>query len=243
MTPNNKTVDRLFYLVAALVALIGLASFLLSYAALVALAASNGIAGWLAYLWPFVVDISLIVYTGAVLVAQLQHRPARLPIALTVLFSLVTIAGNVLHAPPTALGWFVAALPPLSLILGSEVLRTMGHHSITRAGLVDTINDLARQQQHAGGELSKLNGQIEAARSKLAELKQDILREKSGNVLEMNAARQAKIDIRRQEVLNSLSQGLDKNDIAAALGVGVKTIRRDIRELNGRAVAAQGGGL
>lgn len=246
---DNRIVNMIFWAVAAAVVAIGAGSFALSFNALHDLAQQNGQPARLAWIWPAIVDISLVIYTAAVLVAQLQRRPARLPIALTVGYGLVTVAGNLLHAPGTPAGYFVAALPPLSLILGTELLRVMAKHQIEYRAALASLAELAAQQQQAQAELDqlrqqaaadldKLTGQIEAKQAQLDRLKGDISEAKTGknarSVEEMNAARQDKIEARRQEVLDLLAQGKDKSEIAESLDVSVKTIHRDIKALNGK---------
>lgn len=139
----------IFWAVTLAVVAIAAGSFALSFNALHDLAQQNGQPARLAWIWPVIVDVSVIVYTLSILAAQLQRRPARLPIALVAGYGLVTIAGNILHAPGTAAGYFVAMLPPLSLILATEALRVMARHQIERGHTVATLGKLAAQQQQA----------------------------------------------------------------------------------------------
>ena len=117
--------DRIFWAVAVAVVLIALGSFTLSFMALKDLAAANGAPVHLAFIWPLIVDVSVIVFTAAILVSQLQRRGAKLAIGLTIFYAVVSIMGNVMHAPGNPLGWFIAIIPPLSLIFATEMLRAM----------------------------------------------------------------------------------------------------------------------
>ncbi len=239
-----KTTTRIFWITAAAVALIAAGSFALSYSALMQLAAANGVSGRLAYIWPLIVDVSVIVFTAAVLVAQLQRRGAKLPIALTGFYALVTIAGNVLQAPPTALGWFVAALPPLSLIAATEMLRAMAHHNITHATAVTSLAELDAQVADRRNELVTLNRQIatagaelEIAAAQVATVKRNNtalnIGQSAGNVTRLQAG---KVDAKEQR-LNELVTYLGANpdasvtDAAAVVGVTRQSVTRYVNEL------------
>lgn len=250
MTTKDPTA-HIFWLVAVLVVAIALGSFGLSYTAQLALAIDNGIPQRLAWIWPLIVDVSVIVFTAAILVSQLQRRGAKLAIFLTGFYASVTIAGNVLHAPATSLGWFVAILPPLSLIFATEMLRAMAHHNILQRGKVVTLATLETAIDAARTELDAITRQADDKRQKLARLKEEISQTKHLTVaakrdnstrfipgdLEMldraNEARDDKIAMRRQQVLALLDAGFDKEAIAAELNVSPRTIHRDLQSLNG----------
>lgn len=158
---NNRTITLLFWFVA-----LAAGAFGLSFNALFDLATKQGgIPHHLGWIWPVIVDLSLCVYTAAILVAQLQSRPAKFPVGLVIFYGLVTILGNVLHAPQTPVGWFVASLPPLSLIFGTEVLRTMAHHIIERQNVTASLADLtatADEKRQQIADLDQQNTQAQA---------------------------------------------------------------------------------
>ena len=244
----NSPTTKIFWFVTIAVILIALGSFALSYAALVELAAANGVKGWLAYIWPLIVDVSVIVFTAAILVAQLQKRGAKLPIALTGFYAVVTITGNVLHAPFTALGWFVAVLPPLSLIAATEMLRAMAHHTITHAAAVTSLAELNTAVKGAQAELHTLTTQIDTKEQQLNTLGAQIetakcniaalnFEENQGNVTpKIDALNAAKVDAKQQR-LNTLVTFLGDNpqasltDAAAVVDVTRQTVRRYVTEL------------
>lgn len=240
---ENKIVNRFFWIIAAAVALIAAGSFTWSFVALWELAEANSNQAGLGWIWPLITDLSMVIYTGAILVAQVQRRPARLPIALTILYSVVTVVGNVVHSPQTPLGWFVGILPPLSLVFGTEMLRSMGHHIIERAATVATLAELAADSDRARAQLAALLSQKDKAAADLemlrAEIKTGKIQQKAASIEELNAARQAKIEARRGQVLDLLGQRLSQEEIAGRLGVSVRTVRNDVRQLNGKAVEAQ----
>lgn len=97
-------------------------SFALSYDALHQLAVANQVPRPLAWIWPLIVDGFIIVASLAILHAVQHGRTARYPWSLLVAFSTLSVAFNVLHAPPTAIARLVAAIPPLTLVLSFELL-------------------------------------------------------------------------------------------------------------------------
>lgn len=233
----NGTVSVIFWFVALAVAAVAAGSFTLSFQALHALAVENGQPASLAWIWPLVVDVSVVIYTAAILVAQLQTRDARLAITLTIGYGIVTITGNILHAPPSPTGWFVAALPPVSVILGTEMIRVMLKHRISEAGLIASLADLIAERDAGRSQLDDLHAQIDQASERLDALKaaqMDHLHAKSANLNAANDARQRAIDERRAQVLALKEQDYATGDIADMLDVSPATIRRDLKALNGR---------
>ena len=91
---DNRIVNRIFWAVGGAVALIALGSFTLSFTALFDLAVKNSVPAHLGWIWPLIVDLSMVIYTAAILVAQLQRRGAKLPVALTIFYAAVTITGT-----------------------------------------------------------------------------------------------------------------------------------------------------
>lgn len=232
---------KLFKWTIAAVILIAIGSFALSYSALVELAAANGVKHNLAYVWPLIVDVSVIVFTAGILVAQLQKRGAKLPIALTGFYAIVTITGNILHAPATPLGWFVAALPPLSLIFATEMLRGMAHHNILHNTAAATLQDLTQQATGKAQELARVETQLQntLAQIEQAKLQQaEIMQAKSENAPVfadvMQAGKQNSIAERREIVLQLAQAGQSEKEIAEQLSKDVRTIKKDLQALNGK---------
>lgn len=104
------------------VAGLALAGFAMSYEALHALAHDSGVSTALACLWPLVVDGFIVVASMSVVRAVIESRPAWHPWALLLVFSTISVAGNVAHGPPTAVGRLVAAVPPVALVLAFDLL-------------------------------------------------------------------------------------------------------------------------
>lgn len=101
---------------------LALAGFTLSYEALHQLAAQHGVPPRLAWAWPLIVDGFIVVASLAVLHAVLEGQKPTYPWVLVLVFSTVSVAFNVVHAPPTPVARLVAAVPPLALVLSFELL-------------------------------------------------------------------------------------------------------------------------
>ncbi|MBN1217430.1 MAG: DUF2637 domain-containing protein [Anaerolineae bacterium] len=202
---NNRIVTILFWFVALAVMALAAAAFALSFNALFELATKQGgVPKHLGWIWPVIVDLSLCVYTAAILVAQLQSRPAKLPVALVIFYALVTIVGNVLHAPPTPIGWFVASLPPLSLIFGTEILRTMAHHIIERQNVTASLADVTARRKTLTRETETLASKVHTLKAELAELRQE---KKQFYAISENTREQARLILSERSDLSGKELG------------------------------------
>lgn len=116
---------------AALVILLGIASFALSFEALSQLAAECGaIKPGSAWVFPLMVDGSIVVFSISAFRAHLTGDRSRSPIALVVLVTAVSIAFNIAHAPAGIVPSLVGAMPPLLLFLSFECLMRQLKHSL-----------------------------------------------------------------------------------------------------------------
>lgn len=103
---------------AGTVAVGGLA-FALSFTALSELAAANGVAESQAWMLPLVIDGGVIVATSATVALR---RHSWYAWALLVFSSLVSVAGNVVHAGPRGVvAMVIAAIPPLWLLAATHL--------------------------------------------------------------------------------------------------------------------------
>lgn len=244
----NRIVNTLTALVAFMVLLIGAGAFTLSYDALYATGIANGMPTSKAWIWPLLIDTPLVVFTLALLTFQLLRESIRLWAGLVILFTLATIVFNLSHAQNTWLGWTVATVAPVGLLLTTEALRHLARTIIDRKAANQSLSELSRElviltgkRDSLTGELDTLRaevvtiaGQIEQAKAALVTAQAGQIGEMSRNVTELNEARQTKVNERRQGVLSLLSEGLSEDDIASHYGVSVRTIRRDIEALNGQ---------
>ena len=104
----------------------------MSYEALHALARDSGVSAGLAWLWPLVVDGFIVVASMSVVRAVIESRRTWHPWALLLLFSTISVAGNVAHGPPTAIGRLVAAVPPVALVLAFDLLMRQVQFTLRR---------------------------------------------------------------------------------------------------------------
>lgn len=239
MTTQTRIVNGLTGTVALMVLLIGAGAFVLSYDALYATGLTHGIPTGKAWIWPLLIDGPLVVFTVALLVSQIMRSSAKLWAGLVGLYTLATVAFNLSHAQPTPLGWTVAIVAPVGLLLTTEALRHLAQNIIERAAAIQTLAELSTIVDTRRADLDKLNGQIERAQAHLDDIKAGQIEEISANVQDLNAARQAKMDTRRASVLSLLSGGMSPADIANELNVTVRTIKRDITALNGQVKVTQ----
>lgn len=249
MKPNQTAILTTNKITVASAAAVILAAAALSFTALFDLFNQIGLFHpLLAWLFPLLFDLAEVSAAVSVLNAKLQGENDRLAWRLVIGFTVAGIVANTAHAvhawhigridsAQLALGVVFTSLFPLSVAWMTQLLKNNIERQVTRAGLVDTLAELTRQIDTARDTLDKLNGQIEGHRGILETVKRDIDAAKSGtfpgNVQDLNDARQAKIDQRREQVLEMVTAGMTEQDIAHHFDVTVRTIRRDIKALNG----------
>lgn len=177
MTNQIKLIS---YITAGLVALLALLAFVLSYSSLQNLAAQHGTGFYLSYLWPLLLDFAMIVFSLAILRANLRQEPARYPWSLAIVFAGLATAGNVLDVEAMAvlLGipaiWIsaaVKALAPVALVLAFELLMSMVKAEIKRAAVVESLAALTADCERLTVESERLTGRRDSLKEELAALK------------------------------------------------------------------------
>jgi hypothetical protein len=98
------------------------AAFTLSYDALHQLALDSRVRPGLAWMWPVVIDGTIVVALLTVLAAKRAAANAGYPWALAGLFSLASVAFNVAHAPDRPVARLVFAMAPVALVLTTHLL-------------------------------------------------------------------------------------------------------------------------
>lgn len=248
---NDKKAVRIAWLAAALVFLVSAIAFILSYHALRDVASQNGITGWLAYLWPLLIDFSLVVFSLAILRANLYRESAKWPWLLVTLFTAATVTFNLIHAPDNPIAQSVAVVAPVALFLSFETLVQMLRSEIRRASVLASIAEIDNQAQAIRDELTGLRQQAKAAVSRrdnlqqesdrltgeiqnltleIEQLKSDRLQEQEGQAVRANSTRQ-----RIAEILTE-NDGLTSEAIAGQVGVSagrVRQIRKELTVTNG----------
>jgi hypothetical protein len=107
----------------ALVVLLAVASFTLSFDALSRLAAESGVVPpQRACVFALAVDGAIAVFSISALRATLAGERTRWPMGLVVVTTIASIALNMAHTHGGIVAWMVAAMPPLLLFLSFESL-------------------------------------------------------------------------------------------------------------------------
>jgi Protein of unknown function (DUF2637) len=107
---------------AAGVLILAAAAFTLSYDALHHLALDSRVRPGLAWLWPVVIDGTIVVALLTVLAAKRADIRAGYPWALAGLFSAASVAFNIAHAPDRPVAQLVFAMAPIALVLTTHLL-------------------------------------------------------------------------------------------------------------------------
>jgi hypothetical protein len=107
---------------AAGVLMLAAAAFTLSYDALHQLALDSKVRPALAWLWPVVIDGTIVVALLTVLAAKRAATRAAYPWALAGLFSAASVAFNIAHAPDRPVAQLVFAMAPVALVLTTHLL-------------------------------------------------------------------------------------------------------------------------
>jgi Protein of unknown function (DUF2637) len=107
---------------AAGVLVLAAAAFTLSYDALHQLALDSRVRPGLAWLWPVVIDGTIVVALLTVLAAKRAATTAAYPWALAGLFSAASVAFNIAHAPDRPVARLVFAMAPVALVLTTHLL-------------------------------------------------------------------------------------------------------------------------
>ncbi|MCL4266089.1 MAG: DUF2637 domain-containing protein [Anaerolineae bacterium] len=153
MTRANQIISLL---TGSLVAFLALAAFVLSFDALRHLAAANGVAPGMAWLYPAIIDGAIIIFSLSVLQASLNRERTRYPWALVGLFTALSIGLNVLHAPSNPLPRLLAAIPPIALFLSFELLMNQVKSLVRRLGIVQRLQELETAVRQKRAELETL---------------------------------------------------------------------------------------
>ncbi len=107
---------------AAGVLMLAAAAFTLSYDALHQLALDSRVRPALAWLWPVVIDGTIVVALLTVLAAKRANTHTGYPWALAGLFSAASVAFNIAHAPDRPVAQLVFAMAPVALVLTTHLL-------------------------------------------------------------------------------------------------------------------------
>jgi hypothetical protein len=183
-------VRTISWLTAGLVAILALFAFILSYSSLQHLAAQHGLPGWLSYLWPLLLDFAMLVFSLAILRANLRQERAIYPWTLTIALAGLATLANILDVtnlglPPVMVAASVKALAPIALVLAFELLMTMMRAEVRRTAVVQSLADLTaahqekqlklgQAQQEREAELTRLTAQVAGLVAQRAEVQGEV---------------------------------------------------------------------
>ena len=174
----NKQLKIIQWATALLVAIVATIAFVLSYNALWDTALSSPvIPDDLAWLWPLILDLSLVTFSLLVVNAKLQNESTRWGWTLVGVYTMATVIFNIVHASPelvqeyqTIVNWTIAVMAPIGLFFAFESLMGQLGRTVKRVGVVTSIEELIQQETTLASEVKKLQGQAEALRSKITTL-------------------------------------------------------------------------
>jgi hypothetical protein len=128
------------------VLLLAAAAFTLSYDALHQLALDSRVRPGLAWMWPVVIDGTIVVALLTVLAAKRATTRAAYPWVLAGLFSAASVAFNIAHAPDRPVAQLVFAMAPVALVLTTHLLMQQASWRPTAPG-----HAAAHEAEHANG--------------------------------------------------------------------------------------------
>jgi hypothetical protein len=239
-----------------LVILVAIGSFSLSYSALSDLASKNGFTDWRAYVLPLVIDIGMLAFGLAVVHAHLHSTNPLRRRGLNLLYTGVTVAYNLIHAPNNLTAQGLAVIPPLTLFFTFEVLMAMVEYNIKRNQEKATItgydNALSLAQKGFSELMERVDiqGKEALSQQKAALLEaqagfevnlnrlSDELAERDSQISELQKRLEVALDpvkARREDILIRLQSDNPptQKELAEIWGVTTQTIQTDIKALNG----------
>lgn len=221
------------YITMGLVFLLAIGAFVLSYVALWDIAIKHGLPKTLAWIWPLLIDGSIVVFSIAVIRAALHGEGERWPWSLIIVFTVATIAFNALHSNqiPVATKYVsivVFIVPPIALVLAFETAMAMIRTTATRSGINQSITEIEaeshKKRAEAANEISQLQAAIEARQNELANLEGQLeqatgqLREEAQTLEQAIETYNQDIEAKRQE-LKQLEAGQLKAYLPANLTI------------------------
>lgn len=231
------------WITGLLVAALFVASFILSYNALQGIA-KFGVAPELTWLWPLVIDGAIVVFALVVVYFGLINNNYVVPETLVVVFTIITVLFNAIHAGDDGVSVAVAIMPPIALFLSFKMLMWIIKNAIERAEVNHSLDGLKTQRDKLKTSISNLEtrhnnlkdtlGQLrDGIKTKEAELK--TLDRQPVVIVGTDADDLRRAPDKRQAIIGQLwTNGIkDKTYLSELTGVSEKTISRDISELNG----------
>lgn len=187
----------------ALVVLLAVASFTLSFDSLSKLAAESGaVPPERAWVFALLIDGAIVIFSISALRASISRECVKWPMALVITTTVASIVLNMAHTRGGAVAWMVSAMPPLLLFLSFESLMKQLAGNLRPAGV---------PKKH-----------------KKVKLPPPVLMPASAPPKPADAARQERFD--RATAL--LRAGKPKKAVAREAGLALSTVRRISARLN-----------
>lgn len=257
MKPLNWT-RSIAGLSAIAVLFLAIGGFVLSYSALHEVALSAGVPARLAWVWPLLIDLALVIFSLAVLRAYLLGEKPHWPWVLVGIFTLATITFNIIHSGDDVtsllgipLPYLIGIVPPIALVLGFETLMGMLRNSVQRQKFSQSLDDLKAEIGKSSKRLDNLRsewaneqdnikrqkGQIEQAKQTIEQLREE--RERlNQETIKAYIPDNLEPESRQQIVYKMVNDDLTIGQMAELLGVSEGTIKNDKRAIrmngNGR---------
>lgn len=220
----NKTIA---WVTSALVLVVAIISFALSYHALQGVASVNGLNGWLSFIWPLLVDFSLVVFSLCVVSAHLYSETTWKQWVLVSISTGLTVFYNALYAYPEmilplAQRLLIIGLPPVMLFFSFELLMSQLKSSVKRS-----------QQQATLTAWDNALAIAQKGFDELAEQTAKALEEKDNLLAELTKALEIASDpvAHRRQMVYQARQGEHKtpyNVLAEEWHVSEQTIKNDM---------------
>lgn len=222
------------WLTALLVLLVAMMSFALSYYSLQAVALANGVPITLSYIWPLLIDFSLIVFSVTTVSASLHRESTWKQWTLTGAYTIATIGFNTLHAYPEMLPILVTkvlvtCVPPLSLFFSFELLMSQLGNSVKRMELSATTTQLSALVDTYNQQLATITQRIDTAATQINTIEQQTHKATDNTIT-------GRRDRLQQLIHNAQAEGisLTQKQLSKELGVSLTTVRDDIKAVNGK---------
>jgi len=174
---QQKNIEFLSWLSIILVLLLAVGGFALSYNALKDVAFNNGLNDWRASVWPLLIDAALVIFSFAVVRANMVGGRTAWPWTLVGVSTIGTIVFNLVHANDQVsslnlivmsipLKHLVAIVPPLALVLAFETLMGMFRDTLKRHWLTRSNQELRQELDNRRNQLDTLETKLKALEDK-----------------------------------------------------------------------------
>lgn len=131
--------------------ILALLAFIISFDALRAVGLACGINGSLAWMFPIIIDGSTLAFTWAAWAFKTRRLSTVYPWLMLVLFSVISLIGNALHAHPVIVNGLLLPVwvPPVIMTVPPVALLATTHMIVLAAGRSFDNDDMEWESDHA----------------------------------------------------------------------------------------------